>query len=70
MCLLSTAGSLDVSVTKEKHTLGNRGEQHLFISFFFFLHSYTMIFTNLVTFHMMRFSEPSIAFRSVTNPLE
>lgn len=24
MCLLSTGGSLDVSVTKEKHTLGNR----------------------------------------------
>lgn len=35
MCLLSTAGSLDVSVTKEKHTLGNRGEQHLFIFFAF-----------------------------------
>lgn len=66
MCLLSTGGSLDVSVTKEKHTLGNRGEQHLFI----LLHSYMIIFTNLIIFHMMRFSEPYIKFHSVTNLLE
>lgn len=38
--------------------------------YLFFLHSYTMIFTNLVTFHMMRFSEAGITFRSVTDSLE
>lgn len=36
MCLLSTEGSLDVSVTKEKHTLGNRREEQQKKSF---LHS-------------------------------
>lgn len=35
MCLLSTEGSLDVSVTKEKHTLGNRREEQQKIFFAF-----------------------------------
>lgn len=38
MCLLSTGGSLDVSVTKEKHTLGNRRKTKQ--KKIFFLHSY------------------------------
>lgn len=35
MCLLSTGGSLDVSVTKEKHTLGNSRQQRCIIFFAF-----------------------------------